>query len=131
MYFLEQAYRVLSRPDIGPSDLQMLLRLIDRAQREKLSQGDLRESIEREAPGLKPIADLMVPNDPGSFWAMLAVLASVIQILLNKPRRSTKRLDRKSRRAVSGPNASCPCGSGAKFKHCHGRSGTGSSPEDE
>lgn len=88
------------------------------------------EQIESSLPELGWVKDYLVPTNAGETYAMLAFIAVIVTFLLN--RRKTK--DESNRTIINnfysfnnpyrnvGKNAQCPCGSGKKFKHCHGSS---------
>jgi len=78
-------------------------------------------------PRMSPLVQEVHPSLGGEFGvgAETAVLEPVWgdnAVLLEPPRRSEDE-DSANRPVVVGRNAPCPCGSGKKYKHCHGMAG--------
>jgi hypothetical protein len=138
----EDAVRQLS--GVPREQLLRLQALLARAQEHGATPEGLAREIEAEAPAAGAIAS-MLADGGSSLAAWLAVLLAVLQILLGQlhepqPAQTPEQvaeivrqvLDQTGRAAPQamapvapaapkvGRNQACPCGSGKKYKHCHG-----------
>ena len=129
--YLRRAYGLLTQPTVAASDLRTLSRILEEAREKRENPEIVVASIQKSTPQLASITDVLVPNDPGSFWTMVAALIALVAMI-----RSWKKPPAEAPATVlnqiflqaegasgyrAGRNDPCPCGSGRKFKHCHGR----------
>ena len=108
-----------------------LARLLQEAQEKKTSFKEVIAQVEHELPDLGVVRDLLIPKNSGDFYGLLsAVIAFVAWHDQRKKSRQKPSVIVNNYFHVtdpfsgSGPNSLCPCGSGKKFKKCHGKTTT-------
>ena len=129
--YLKRAYRILTGPDVHASDLNVLLPILENLNERRPTKEEVVTTIESQSPRLSALGDLLVPTNPGEFWTMFAALIALVALIRNwnrKPKElppeaiDTLIGNKRNTVTKTGRNEPCPCGSGQKFKYCHGRS---------
>ncbi len=114
----------------GPADLKHLTHVLQQGQARGSSSSDIVAEIEQRLPDLGWMRDLLVPTNAGEFYALLAFLIAFLVWFQTKKQATAQPASvvvnnffqsHDPPRKV-GRNDICPCGSGRKFKQCHGRS---------
>jgi hypothetical protein len=88
------------------------------------------EQVQQEVPEFSWFKEYLIPHNPGELYAFLSLIVMLLvwwQQTRPKNRTEPPQVvinnffgERRSRKQT-GRNARCPCGSGKKFKRCHGR----------
>ena len=83
------------------------------------------EVIESDSDVLAKYIALLEPKSAGDLYSMLGCIVTFLTFLVTLKQLSSpttvvnQYVTQKSQ--TSGRNSTCPCGSGKRFKHCHGR----------
>lgn len=147
--FVGDTIRLLSGPSVTVSRLQRLAAILKEAQQSGASADEIKRQVKEDLPELSRISDLL-PRTRMELYAFIALLLTAVGLVIQSgknsgdtnisidqvinncvvenvetspiapPQPSTASVPVKSR-AIAGRNQPCPCGSGRKYKHCHGR----------
>lgn len=143
--FVGDVIQVLSAPARTIDELRRLEDILRRARAAQKTQDEVAEEIRKEVPSLTPLAALL-PRNRSELYTFLALVASAVQLILTlQPQASgnvtiqnvtinptqviEQTIIQASPAAAAAPpskpttarNDPCPCGSGKKYKHCHGK----------
>ena len=136
--FSTTAFRVLTSSSLHPQELDKFKGLIKSSKVAKTEKSDFIETIRQELPELDEITNLLVPTNAGEFYSFLNVLIALITFITlirgssSEPSPSvinnfynTGDPEGEAYKAAHEQSGikrkdSCPCGSGKKFKNCHG-----------
>ena len=97
------------------------------AQYSGTSPTEVSESIQPDSDTLAKFISLIEPKSAGDFYGMLGCIIAFLAFLatlkqLNTPAMVVNQyITAQTASSASPRNTKCPCGSGKKFKHCHGR----------
>jgi hypothetical protein len=141
---------ILQATGATAEQLSRLAELLREAARTRQTPEQVADTVNRELPSLGTLAKhLLVPRTPEAFYAVL-IFAATAALLVKEP--STTSVDQRvtvnqvieniylqppavgsiapgtgkagtSGTGKPGRNEPCPCGSGKKYKHCHGALG--------
>lgn len=108
--------------------INQLKTVLQEAQEKKSSQPDVMALVEQVAPDLSAIKELLVPKTPGDFYGLLGfVIGFLAWLQSRKPSQQQPSVVINNYFSSQDPfkgakaNSPCPCGSGKKYKKCHGR----------
>ncbi len=149
--FTENTVKLLQGPERTVTELERLREILRVAQESGASPEEVGSTVQQEFPDWGPaLAKLLVPKTPADFYALLAVILMALEMILgDKQTGQTTNIEAdtvinnltvqeappvpgQSQVAPTvnpaygnktGRNEPCPCGSGEKFKRCHGRPG--------
>lgn len=145
--------RMLLKDPVSADMLRTLARILQASWEVGADQAAVAERIEAEAPELREFASsLRNLKLDWKFWLpfLVAILSLLAQLQIIGPRPeqvSDEQIERAVRRAVEQPtptsqqptastigktgrNSPCPCGSGMKYKRCHGRNAPSHGPSE-
>ena len=133
--FIGQTIELLSGPASTVADLKRLAALLERARKNRAEPEDIASAIARETPAFRKLSDLL-PRNRNELYGFLGVVLAAIALAISvKTASKPTSIDVNqvinvitappaphSAQAAPrvGRNQPCPCGSGKKFKHCHG-----------
>jgi hypothetical protein len=123
-------------------DLRKLRNLLVHAQQAGSDAARLADAIAEEVPAAAPLAQELGEQTRASFQIWLPILIAMISVMLQfystvrseqQPTLTEQQIEQAMEQAIKnagqpqapspsvGRNQPCPCGSGKKYKHCHGR----------
>jgi hypothetical protein len=140
--FVGRTIEFLSGPGRSRTDLERLASILRTARDRGATVEDIKGEVRREVPELSSIADLL-PKTRSELYAFIAILLTVLTLLLgeikkgNEPHIEVHQVFNQITQVVGSPprqvqhppeparsktgrNERCPCGSGKKYKKCHG-----------
>lgn len=139
--FVDGAIRAVWSLNPTPEDLRALLEVVGEAQAERLSSAETADRVQSLGDRFKAVSEFI--KHYGLELGLLPILVSVVQLLasLSQSSNVTVNVEQppapevvirqlppsggpvpKLGRPNVGRNDRCPCGSGRKYKHCHGGS---------
>jgi hypothetical protein len=135
--FVDNAITLLQGPERSASELERIAAILREARQKGTSSEELKRQIRDEIPELKSLGDLLPKTRP-ELYAFIALLIAILTLLLsdkNKSNASKLEANQVITNVIEesappppgaslpkvGRNVPCPCGSGKKFKYCHGR----------
>lgn len=147
--FIGDTIRLLQGPSATVDRLHRLAAILREAQQRDASADEIRRKVEDDLPELSRISDLL-PRTRQELYAFITLLLAVIALMIQTGKKNgdinisidqvinncvvqgeraspvgssqpQQALVPVKSRAVAGRNDPCPCGSGRKYKHCHGR----------
>lgn len=138
--FIGNTIEILSAPQRTVEELTRLVAILREAKEKQQPPEEVSQKIERELPGLRGLAAIL-PKSSAEWYGFLAVVlaaAQLVQSLTTSPAAPvTVNVSQVINQAAAQPshpvasqrsqlaprvgrNEKCPCGSGKKFKKCHG-----------
>ncbi len=143
IHFYDTAFRVLSNPAIPVKSVESLQLLLHDSLPElkegKKQQSELIETIQHNLPELDEVTKLLIPTDAGDFYSFASFLLGIATVIaalrrknknpqptiinnfINTPNPEEVAYRIAHEYGALGRNSPCPCGSGKKFKKCHGK----------
>ena len=138
--FSNTAFRVLSSAAISQHELFQLKAMVKEqiAKKEDSQENQFIESIQQNLPDLDEITNLLTPTNAGEFYGFLSFLLALVTfiILMRGSSKQASPTIINNFYGTTNPEADayraayeqsgikrkdlCPCGSGKKFKNCHG-----------
>jgi len=138
--FTNDTIELLQGPERTVSELERLAQILSEARKRNASAEELRETIQQETPNLSGLSSLL-PRTRTDLYAFLAVVIAAIQLILTTAHTqgiNIQNVDVDINQVIGvtveqqtqqpqleqvpkvGRNERCPCGSGKKYKKCHG-----------
>jgi hypothetical protein len=147
--FVGDVTRLLQAPQRTVDELRRLAHILENAQERGADTEEIKAEIERETPEFASLTDLL-PRNRAELYAFIALILMIIQMLQSTPGNIpdinidpdivvNATIQQQSRPPMSQPhterhthensprrvakvgrNDVCPCGSGKKYKYCHG-----------
>lgn len=135
--FVKDTMKFLSGPESTVKELERLVAFLREAQERGASADEILTTVDAEEPTLSPIIRKLLADRPArmELAAWLSILIAILTALWTNSREEpepsqviyntnnynvTVQTPPADRVGKVGRNAPCPCGSGKKFKKCHG-----------
>ena len=145
--FIGETISFLGGPDRTASDLQRLASILQGARSRGETVQNIAAEIKRDLPKLSSIVDIL-PKNRTEFYAFIGLILTVISLLLDAAQKGSNSSvtvnqvinniyteqtiqqniapssigarDKEAKSSKLGRNDACHCGSGKKYKRCHG-----------
>jgi len=128
--FIPALEELVSELVLAPDPVAKALALkakLEAARNTGAGKGDVAAAIQPDSDVLAKFLTLIEPKSAGDFYGMLGCIVAFLAFLATLKQMTSpavvvnQYITTQAVPAAASRSAPCPCGSGKKFKHCHGR----------